>query len=96
LNDPVRRGPEIAQTLQASRNAAAAIDRAAAEALRQLGPEASFPALAEAAFRELVFDMPIQFDRRTIVNLTAARAIRAHLTARGWAVTPAEAESLGR
>jgi glyoxylase-like metal-dependent hydrolase (beta-lactamase superfamily II) len=96
LNDPVRRGPEIARTLQASRDAAAAFDRAAAEAVRQLGPEASFTALAEAACRELVFDLPIQLDRRTIVNLTAARAIRAHLTAHGWAVSPAEAGSIGR
>jgi hydroxyacylglutathione hydrolase len=94
LNDPVRRGPEIAQTLLASRNAAAAIDRAAAEALRQLGPQASFSALAEAACRELVFNMPIQFDRRTIVNLTAARAIRAHLTAHGWEATPVEVRSI--
>src|SRR6266542_5823905 len=38
LNDPVRRGPEVNQTLQASRDAGAAIDRAAREALRQLGP----------------------------------------------------------
>jgi hypothetical protein len=84
LNDPVRRGPEIAQTLQASRAASAAIDRAAAEALRMLGPEASFAQLAEAAFRELVFDLPIQFDRRTLVPATAARAIGAHLSAHGW------------
>jgi glyoxylase-like metal-dependent hydrolase (beta-lactamase superfamily II) len=85
-NDPVRHGPEIAQTLQASRDAAAAIDHAAVEALRQLGPDASFAALAEAAFRELVFDLPIAFDRRTIVPVTAARAIRAHLSAHGWRV----------
>src|SRR5712691_7015084 len=94
LNDPVRYGPEIAQTLQASKTAAAAIDRAVAAALGQLGPEASFSALAEAACRELVFDMPIQFDRRTIVNLTAARAIRAHLTAHGWEATSAEVRSV--
>ena len=84
LNDPVRRGPEIAQTLQSSRNASAAIDRAAVEALRQLGLEASFAELAEAAFRELVFDLPIKFDRGTVFPMTAARAIRAHLSAHGW------------
>jgi len=83
-NDPVRHGPDIALTLQSSRDAAAAIDRAAAEALRQLGPDASFAQLAEAAFRELVFDLPIAFDRRTIVPITAARAIGAHLSAHGW------------
>jgi hydroxyacylglutathione hydrolase len=84
LNDPVRHGPEVALTLQASRDAASAIDRAAAEALRRLGPEASFLELAEAAFRELAFDLPLLFDRRTIVPPAAARAIRAHLEARGW------------
>jgi glyoxylase-like metal-dependent hydrolase (beta-lactamase superfamily II) len=83
-NDAVRRGPEIVQTLQSSRDASAAIDRAAAEALRQLGPQASFAELAEAAFRELVYDLAIKFDRRTIVPTTAARAIRAHLSAHGW------------
>jgi len=86
LNDPVRRGGEVALTLQASRDAASAIDRAAVEALRQLGPEASFIALAEAAFRELVFTLPLLFDRRTIVPPPAARAIRAHLEAHGWQV----------
>jgi glyoxylase-like metal-dependent hydrolase (beta-lactamase superfamily II) len=84
LNDPVRRGPEISQTLQSSRNASAAIDRAAVEALRQLGPQASFLDLAEAAFRELVFEMAIVFDRQTTVPPIAARAIRAHLAAHGW------------
>jgi hypothetical protein len=54
------------------------------EALRQLEPQASFAALAEAAFRELLFDLAIRFDRRTLVPMTAARAIRAHLAARGW------------
>jgi len=83
-NDPVRRGPEIAQTLQSSRDASAAIDHAAIEALRQLGPDASFVELTEAAFRELVFDLPIKFDRGTIFPVTAARAIRAHLSAHGW------------
>jgi glyoxylase-like metal-dependent hydrolase (beta-lactamase superfamily II) len=84
LNDPVRRGPEIAQTLQSSRDAAAAIDHASAEALRQLGPEASFVDLTEAAFRELVFDLAIPFDRKTLFPITVARAIRAHLSAHGW------------
>lgn len=88
-NDPVRRGGDIARTLQASREAGAAIDRAAAHALRELGPEAPFIALAEAAFRELVFDLPLRFDRRTVVPVVAARAIRAHLSAQGWQpVTP--------
>jgi glyoxylase-like metal-dependent hydrolase (beta-lactamase superfamily II) len=86
-NDPVRRGPDIARTLKSSRDASDAIDRAAAEALRQLGPQAAFPELAEAAFRELVFELPIRFDRRTIVPMAAARAIRAHLAARGWEAT---------
>jgi glyoxylase-like metal-dependent hydrolase (beta-lactamase superfamily II) len=85
LNDPVRRGPEIAQTLQSSRNASAAIDRAAAAALAELGPEAPFLELAQAAFRELVYELPILFDRRTQVPASTAGAIRAHLSARGWA-----------
>jgi glyoxylase-like metal-dependent hydrolase (beta-lactamase superfamily II) len=87
-NDPVRTGPEVAETLQASRNASAAIDRAAGHALGQLGADAPFIELAEAAFRELVFDLPIRFDRRTIVPPAAARAIRAHLEAHGWSVAP--------
>jgi hypothetical protein len=89
LNEPVRRGPEVVQTLQASRAASAAIDHAAVEALRQLGPDASFAELTEAAFRELVFDLPIKFDRATIFPVTVARAIRAHLNAYGWR-TPSE------
>ncbi|HET6320121.1 MAG TPA: MBL fold metallo-hydrolase [Chloroflexota bacterium] len=88
LNDPVRRDGEIAQTLQASRNAAAAIDHAAAEALRRLGPQAPFVDLAAAAFSELVFDLPLLFDRRSPVPPPAARAIRAHLEARGWTAPP--------
>jgi hydroxyacylglutathione hydrolase len=84
LNDPVRRGADVGRTLQASRDAASMIDRAATEALRQLGPEASFIELAEAAFRVLVFDLPVLFDRRTIVPPSAARAISAHLRAQGW------------
>jgi len=43
-----------------------------------------FLELAQAAFRELVFDLPIVFDRRTIVPPAVARAIRAHLEAHGW------------
>jgi hypothetical protein len=93
LNDPVRRGPEVAETLQASRLASAVIDHAAAEALRQLGPQASFAELTEAAFRELVFDLPIKFDRNTIFPVTVARAIRAHLNAHGW-VAPQPVSSL--
>ena len=84
LNDPVRRGAEVAETLQASRDASSAIDRAAVEALGQLGPEAPFIELAEAAFRDLAFSLPLLFDRRTIVPPAAARAIRAHLEAHGW------------
>ena len=84
LNDPVRRGPEVVQTLQASRDASAAIDRATAHALRQLGPGAGFGELAEAAFRELVFDLPLLFDRGSRVPIVAARAICAHLMAHGW------------
>jgi glyoxylase-like metal-dependent hydrolase (beta-lactamase superfamily II) len=93
LNDPVRRGPEVAETLQASRLASAVIDHAAAEALRQLGPQASFAELTEAAFRELVFDLPIKFDRNTTFPVTVARAIRAHLNAHGW-VAPQPVSSL--
>jgi glyoxylase-like metal-dependent hydrolase (beta-lactamase superfamily II) len=83
-NAPVRRGPEIVQTLDASRNASAAFDRAAAHALRELGPEAPFLELAQAALRELVFELPIVWDRRTLVPVVAARAIRAHIEAHGW------------
>lgn len=87
-NNPVRTGPEVGKTLQASRDASAAIDRAARHALGQLGARAPFIELAEAAFRELVFDLPIRFDRRTIVPPATARAIRAHLEAQGWSTTP--------
>jgi glyoxylase-like metal-dependent hydrolase (beta-lactamase superfamily II) len=96
LNDPVRRGPEVVGTLQASRDASAAIERATAHALRQLGPEAGFANLAEAAFRELVFDLPLLFDRGSPVPIVAARAISAHLIAQGWTpplVHPAVATS---
>ncbi len=89
-NAPVRRGTEIGQTLQASRDASAAFDRASAHALQKLGPDAPFLQLAEAAFRELVYDMPLQFDRRTVVPVVAARAIRAHLLAQGWHTPSAE------
>lgn len=94
LNDPVRRGPEIASTLQASRTAAAAIDHAASVALDTLGPDAPFAALAQAAFRELVYDLPITWDRRTDVPPSAAGAIRAHLIAHGWAPPGAETPSV--
>jgi hypothetical protein len=83
-NNPVRRGPEIAQTLESSRRAAAVIDRAAGLALETLGPEAAFPQLAEAAFREIVYDLPINWDRQTIVPPGFATAIYAHLLERGW------------
>jgi glyoxylase-like metal-dependent hydrolase (beta-lactamase superfamily II) len=84
LNDPVRRGPEIAQTLDASRNAAAAIDHAAGVALERLGPSAPLKDLAPLAFSELVYDLPVLFDRRTMVPPGLVGAIRAHLLARGW------------
>lgn len=83
-NAPVRQGPDVARTIQSSRDASAAIDHACATALEKLGPEAPFQQLAETAFRELVFDLPILWDRRTIVPVAAARAISAHLAAHGW------------
>jgi hypothetical protein len=88
LNHPVRQGPEIAQTLQACRDASAAIEHATTHALRQCGPDAPFAELAEVAFRELVFDLPLLFDRRTIVPIAAGRAIGAHLRAQGWRPAP--------
>lgn len=84
LNDPVRRGPEIAATLESSRLASAAIDRATALALEQRGPDAPFPELAEIAFREMVYDLPITFDRQTTVPSSVCGAIRAHLESHGW------------
>jgi glyoxylase-like metal-dependent hydrolase (beta-lactamase superfamily II) len=83
-NDPVRRGSAVAQTLRDSRRASAAIDGAVGLALEAHGPEASFAVLAEAAFRELVYELPVLFDQRTVVPAMAAAAIRAHLAARGW------------
>ena len=83
-NDPVRRGPEIAATLESSRRAAAVIDRAAGQALETLGPEAPFRQLAEAAFREIVYDLPITWDRQTLVPPGFATAIYAHLVEHGW------------
>jgi hypothetical protein len=62
---------------------------ASTHALQQLGPDAPFLELAQTAFREMVFDLPLVFDRRSIVPAVAARAIRAHLEAHGWrAATP--------
>ena len=81
-------GADVGLTLQASREAGAAIDRAAAEAVRRLGPEAPLAALVEAAFRELAFDLPLLFDRQTIFPITAARAISTHLRAHGWQPAP--------
>lgn len=89
-NAPVRQGPDVARTLQSSRDAGAAIDHACSTALEKLGPDASFPELAEAAFRELVFDLPLLWDRRTTVPIAAARAISAHLSAHGWRAAPAQ------
>ena len=62
----------------------AVIERAAALALEQRGPDAPFAELAEIAFREMVYDLPITFDRRTVVPASVGGAIRAHLEARGW------------
>jgi glyoxylase-like metal-dependent hydrolase (beta-lactamase superfamily II) len=84
LNDPVRRGAEVAETLRSSRRASAAIDQATVYALERLGPEAPFRELAEAAFRELAFELPLLFDRRTVVPPGTAATIRAHLLAHGW------------
>ena len=84
LNDPVRRGPEIAATLESSRRTSAVIERAAALALEQRGPDAPFVELAQIAFREMVYDLPITFDRQTIVPPSVGGAIRAHLEAQGW------------
>jgi glyoxylase-like metal-dependent hydrolase (beta-lactamase superfamily II) len=83
-NDPVRRGPEVAETLRSSRSASAAIDQAVAQAVEQHGLDAPFATLAETAFREMVFDLAVQWDRRTIVPAGATAAIRAHLEAQGW------------
>jgi glyoxylase-like metal-dependent hydrolase (beta-lactamase superfamily II) len=84
LNDPVRRGGEVNETLQASRRASAAIDQAATLALEACGLDAPFTELAEATARELAFELPVLFDRRTIVPLSAIGAIRTHLEAHGW------------
>ena len=84
LNDPVRRGPEIAATIESSRRASAVIERAVALALERRGPDAPFLELAEIAFREMVYDLPITFDRQTVVPPSVGGAIRAHLEARGW------------
>jgi glyoxylase-like metal-dependent hydrolase (beta-lactamase superfamily II) len=84
LNDPVRRGAEIAQTLHSSRQVSQVIDQAAAHALAERGMNAPFADLAEVAFREMVYDLPITWDRRTIIPPSAGGAIRAHLEARGW------------
>ncbi len=88
LNDPVRRGPEIAQTLESSRRTSAVIERAAALALEQRGPDAPFVELAEIAFREMVYDLPITWDRRTVLPPGVGGAIRAHLEAQGWGPAP--------
>ena len=55
-------------------------------ALEQHGLQAAFKDLAETAFREIVYTLPIPWDRRTTVPAAAAAAIRAHLEAKGWAV----------
>ena len=83
-NDPVRRGPEIGQTLQSSRQAAGAIEQAVALALERHGIDAPFATLAETAVRELAFELPVLFDRRTYAPVTALATFRAHLEASGW------------
>jgi glyoxylase-like metal-dependent hydrolase (beta-lactamase superfamily II) len=88
LNDPVRRGGEIAATIASSRRTSAVIERAAALALEQRGPDAPFRELAEIAFREMVYDLPITWDRRTVVPPSVGGAIRAHLEAQGWGPAP--------
>jgi glyoxylase-like metal-dependent hydrolase (beta-lactamase superfamily II) len=84
LNDPVRRGAAIAETIESSRRVSGVIERAAGLALERQGPDASFMELAEIAFREMVYDLPITFDRQTVVPPSVGGAIRAHLEAQGW------------
>jgi glyoxylase-like metal-dependent hydrolase (beta-lactamase superfamily II) len=84
LNDPVRRGDEIAGTLASSRYASRIFDQAVAFAIKQHGIGAPFAVLAETAFREIVYDLPYPFDRRTVFPLSAGGPIRTHLVARGW------------
>ena len=88
LNDPVRRGPEIAETLEASRRVSWVIEQATTRALRLCGPKATFANLAETAFREMVYELPITFDRQTVVPAGVCGAIRAHLEAQGWGPAP--------
>ena len=84
LNNPVRTGSEIAATLDASRKASSAIDQAAKVALERLGPDATFLELCQAAFGELVYELAIVWDRRTVVPAHLAGTMRAHLSAQGW------------
>ena len=53
-------------------------------AIKQHGINAPFAVLAETAFREIVYDLPYPFDRRTVFPLSAGGPIRTHLVARGW------------
>jgi glyoxylase-like metal-dependent hydrolase (beta-lactamase superfamily II) len=84
INDPVRRGPEIGTTLETSRRSAAVVDRAAALAVELHGPDAPFKQVADAAFREIVYDLPITWDRNTTIPAGFASAIYAHLRQHGW------------
>lgn len=84
LNDPVRRGPEVAETLLASRRASAAIDQVVDYAIEKHGLDAPFGMLVDTAFRELVYELPIQWDRRTGFPVMVGAAIHAHLAAKGW------------
>ena len=61
-----------------------AIDLAVGVALERHGHDASFATLAETAVRELAFDIPVLFDRRTYAPVTALATFRAHLEAKGW------------
>ncbi len=78
INDPVRLGQEVEATLKDSLEASAIIDQAVRQVLAEL-PGASFRELAEAALREIVNDLPAQFDRRTGLPPSSAAAINAHL-----------------
>ena len=83
LNDPVRRGSQIQETLRAGRWAAEMVGNAVELALETHGIDAPFTTLAVTAFRELVYDLPIPFDRRTVMPPAAGGVIRAQLVARG-------------
>jgi hypothetical protein len=39
----------------------------------------------------MVYELPLVFDRQSVVPVAAARAIQAHLVAHGWQASPAQA-----